>query len=256
MLSNAAGPRKKAPMKRIRIRALAALVAMPGAAWAGPPYVTDDPQPTVLGLWEIYAFGAAVGAHGSWDGAAGLDLNYGGLPGVQLTATLPVELSHEAGGGTRTGAGDVELGVKYRFLHREAAGVDIAIFPRLILPTAGHRFGTGHTRVLLPVWAEKDSGPWSLFGGGGYMINPGAGNRDSWQGGVALTRTVSDRLTIGGEATLEGPDVIGAHATAGLGVGGVYRLGGPFALLASGGPIHEHHGATGWRGYAALGISF
>lgn len=242
-------------MMRIRVRALVALVALPGAAWAGPPYVTDDPQPTDLHHWEIYAFGAGQGAHGSWDGAVGLDLNYGGLPGVQLTATLPVDLSHDSSG-THAGAGDVELGVKYRFLHREAAGLDIAVFPRVILPTARRRFGTGRAQVLLPVWAEKDWGRWSLFGGGGYNINPGAGNRDFWQGGAALTRTVSERLSLGAEATLEGPDAVGGHAVAGLGVGGVFRLGGPFALLVSGGPIHKHHGPTGWRGYAALGINF
>jgi hypothetical protein len=242
-------------MMRIRVRALVDLVALPGAAWAGPPYVTDDPQPTDLDHWEIYAFGAGQGAHGSWDGAAGLDLNYGGLPGVQLTATLPVDLSHDSSG-THAGAGDVEFGVKYRFLHREAAGLDIAVFPRVILPTARRRFGTGRAQVLLPVWAEKDWGRWSLFGGGGYTINPGAGNRDFWQGGAALTRTVSERLSLGAEATLEGPDAVGGHAVAGLGVGGVFRLGGPFALLVSGGPIHEHHGPTGWRGYAALGINF
>lgn len=239
----------------IRAAAALSLIAASGAAWAGPPYVTDDPQPTDFHHWEIYAFGAAEGAHRSWDGAAGLDLNYGAVPGVQLTATLPVDLVHDAGR-TSTHAGDVEIGVKYRFLHREAAGVDVAIFPRVILPTAGHRFGTGRTQVLLPVWAEKDSGPWSLFGGGGYTINPGAGNRDFWQGGIALTRTVSDRLSIGGEATLDGPDAAGAHATAGLGIGGVYQLGGPFALLVSGERTHEHHGPNGWRGYAALGIDF
>jgi len=239
----------------IRAAATLVLIAFSGVASAGPPYVTDDPQPTDLHHSEIYAFGAAEGAHRSWDGAAGLDLNYGAVPGIQLTATLPLDLVHDAGR-TSTHAGDVELGIKYRFLHREAAGVDIAIFPRLILPTAGHRFGTGRTQVLLPIWAEKDTGHWSLFGGGGYTINPGAGNRDFWQGGIALTREVSSHLSIGGEATLEGPDALGGHTTAGFGIGGVYRLGGPFALLASGGPIHEHHGSTGWRGYAALGLSF
>ena len=239
----------------IRATAAFGLIAVSSVAWAGPPYVTDDPQPTDLHHGEIYAFGAAEGAHRSGDGAAGLDLNYGAVPGVQLTATLPLDFVHDSGQ-TSTHAGDVELGVKYRFLHREAAGLDVAIFPRLILPTAGHRFGTGRTQVLLPVWAEKDSGPWALFGGGGYTINPGAGNRDFWQGGIALTREVSSRLSIGGEATLDGPDVVGAHATAGLGIGGVYQFGGPFALLVSGGPTHEHHGPNGWRGYAALGINF
>ena len=34
----------------------AVLLLAPPAAWAGPPYVTDDPQPTDVGHWEIYNF--------------------------------------------------------------------------------------------------------------------------------------------------------------------------------------------------------
>lgn len=244
---------------RIGLRAVALLITAATAsspAAAGPPYVTDDPEPTDLGHWELYLFGAGEGAHRAWDGAAGLDLNYGAIENVQVTATLPLDLSHERGGATRGGAGDIELGVKYRFLHSEAAGLDVSIFPRLILPTAGRRFGTGRAAMLLPVWAQKDLGAWSVFGGGGYTINPGAGNRDYWQGGLALTRTVSKRLSLGGEATIEGADSRGGHRSIGLDAGGILKLGGPFALLASAGPVREHHGATGWRAYTALGISF
>ena len=106
------------------------------------------------------------------------------------------------------------------------------------------------------VWAGKDFGSWSVFGGGGYTINPGAGNRDFLQGGLAVTHDVSKCLSLGAEATVEGPDEVGAHATAGIGLGGIYRLGGPFSLLMSGGPVHQHHGPSGWRGYAALGLAF
>src|SRR6185437_1966490 len=105
-----------------------------------PPYATDDPEPTDTGHWEIYAFAAGSRAGGSLEGATGLDLNYGPVPGVQLTATLPLDVTDEGGG--HAGLGDVELGVKYRFLHDEAAGVSVAIFPRIILPSASRRFGT------------------------------------------------------------------------------------------------------------------
>ena len=128
----------------------AALLLIPGAAWAGPPYDTDDPEPTELHHWEIYYFIAADRTDGVTGGQAGVDLNYGPLPGVQITATLP--LDYETGAGTRIGRGDVEIGIKYRFLHREKAGFSVAIFPRLILPTAGKGFGTGRMQVLLPVW--------------------------------------------------------------------------------------------------------
>ena len=39
------------------------------------------------------------------------------------------------------------------------------------------------SRLLLPLWAQKDFGGTSLFGGGGYEINPGSGNKDFWQAG-------------------------------------------------------------------------
>ena len=34
-------------------------LAAAGPAWAGPPFVTDDPEPTDLGHWEIYDFVSA-----------------------------------------------------------------------------------------------------------------------------------------------------------------------------------------------------
>lgn len=239
--------------------AAALLLAFATPVAAGPPYVTDDPEPTELGHWEIYNFANFEGAHRDWDGEIGVDLNYGAVKDVQLTATLPLALTHEGGpggAGTQVGAGDVELGLKYRFVHSESAGVQMAIFPRVILPTGGKKFGTGRASFLLPVWAQKDLGPWSIFGGGGYTINPGTGNKDFWQAGLAVTRDVSKRLSLGGEATWQGADAVGGHATTGLGIGGIYKLGGPFSLLVSGGPTWEHHGPTGWRGYAALGLNF
>lgn len=239
-----------------RLIVAVALVCCATVAFAGPPYVTDDPEPTDLHHWEIYSFASAEGGHGSWDGAGGVDLNYGPVKDVQLTATLPIAASHIRGAGTRAGVGDFELGIKYRFLHAETAGIDAAVFPRAILPSGGHRFGTGRVAVLLPLWIERDIGKWSIFGGGGYTINPGPGNRGFGSGGLAVTRELSGRLSLGGELTVDGPDVVGGHRTAGAGLGGVFRMGGPFSLLFSGGPVHKHHGATGWRGYAALGLAF
>jgi hypothetical protein len=233
--------------------AAAALTLMAGAAAAGPPFDTDDPEPTDTGHWEIYDFAAGAGSEGVWDGSAGLDLNYGPVPGLQLTATLPVAFQRDHG--FHAGAGDVELGVKYRFLHRDKAGFSIAAFPRLILPTAGPRFGTGRLRILLPLWAQKDFGGLSLFGGGGYTINPGPGNRDFWQQGIAITGKASKHLLLGAEITRQGPDTIGARGTAALGLGGIYSLGGPFSLLFSGGPQWQGS-ARGLHAYAALGLNF
>jgi hypothetical protein len=133
----------------------------------------------------------------------------------------------------------------------------MAVFPRVILPTAGRRFGTGRAQLLLPAWAQQDIGDWSIFGGGGYTINPGSGNRDYWQSGLAVTRAASKRLSLGAEISRQGSDSTGAGGITRLGIGGIYSLKGPFSLLASAGPEFEDgRRAAGFHFYAALGINF
>lgn len=237
--------------------AAAALVSLATSpAIAGPPYETDDPEPTDLGKYEVYLFASLDGPLSEGSGGAGLDLNYGPVKDVQLTATLPLGYARDPERHRwTTGAGDVELGVKYRFLQLEEAGVSAAVFPRVILPTARRAFGTGRTRILLPLWGQKDIGSWSLFGGGGYEINPGPGNRDFWSEGMAVTKEVSHAVTIGSEVTHQGPEAIDATASTSLGLGSIIKLGGPYSLLVSAGPTFSR-GKGSLHTYAALGLNF
>jgi hypothetical protein len=239
----------------VKHRALAALAL--GAATpavAGPPYLTDDPAPTDTGQWEIYAFGAGEG-HSEFDGDVGLDLNYGAAKGVQLTATVPLSFSHDPAEGWQAGSGDLELAVKYRFFNDGKHGLSAAIFPRAILPTSGIE-SDERTRVLLPVWLQKDfPGGTSLFGGGGYEFNPGTGNRDFWQAAVALTHDFSKTLSLGAEVTRQGPDAAGETAETNAGVGSIVKLSDHYALLFSGGPTWADH-RTGYHFYGALGLFF
>ncbi len=219
-----------------RLAALALLAAAVPAA-AGPPFITDDPMPTDLHHWEIYGYGTGTGLPGGIDATAGLDINYGGLPGVQLTATLPVE----AGRPLRYGV--TELAVKYRFLYSEAQGVALAVFPRVFLPTDG-RPG-GRVQLLLPAWGQKDWGPWSLFGGGGYMINPGSGNRNYWQQGLVVTRRCGDALTIGVEIAHRGTDAVGGRPYTAAQIGVIAHVAGPLSFLVAAGPGLENRDAGG-----------
>ena len=224
-------------------------------ALAGPPYLTDDPVPTDTGHWEIYAFTAAEGRRSTVGADAGLDLNYGAVKGVQLTATLPLSFSHARLEGWRSGTGDLELAVKYRFLNDERHGLSAALFPRVILPTASHSPGE-KTRVLLPLWVGKDfDGGTSLFGGGGFTINPGAGNRDFWQAAIALTHDLNKTVSAGIEITRQGPDTIGGTAQTLAGVGSIVKLSDHYALLVSAGPTWADR-RTGYHAYAALGLDF
>lgn len=229
---------------------------LPSAARAGPPFLTDDPEPTDTGHWELYApYFEAEGRGRDFEGSAGAELNYGAAPDLQLTVGLPLAFSHNAGG-WRWAAGDLELSAKYRFYHDEAAGLQIAVFPGLTLPTASRGMGAGRVTGLLPVWAQKDFGPWSLFGGGGYALNPGAGNRNYWTGGVALTRQLGQRLLLGIEVDRQGADQVGGRAATSLGIGAIYDLPGPFRLLASGGPVLEDGGGRAFHSFIALGLDF
>jgi hypothetical protein len=231
---------------------LAAALCPAEPAKAGPPYETDDPEPTETGHWEIYTFTGFEAVHGNIDGTAGLDLNYGPVKDVQLTATLPLDYSRVRGGGWRSGAGDVEIGVKYRLADLTSKGVSIAIFPRLFLPTSK---ASTRTRLLLPVWVQKDVGRTAIFGGGGYELNPGPGNRDFWLAGAAITHEFSDAITLGGEATHQSADAVGGTSRNSLGAGAIVKLRSPFSLLVSGGPSWSG-GQTSYHVYAALGLNF
>ena len=124
------------------------------------------------------------------------------------------------------------------------------------MPTATNGLGAGRVTALLPVWAQKDMGKWSVFGGGGYAINPGPGNRDYWTGGAALTHQFDKRLLVGIEADRHGSDTVGGRASTSLGIGAIYDLPGPLRLLASGGPTLGDGGEHGFHSFVALGLDF
>ena len=86
---------------------------------AGPPFLTDDPEPVDYQHWEAYIF--ANGDHTSGGGyvinGPALEMNYGVLPDTQLHLIVP--MTSVGGNDTpgATGLGDTEVGVKYRFVH-------------------------------------------------------------------------------------------------------------------------------------------
>jgi hypothetical protein len=224
---------------------------------AGPPYVTDDPQPTDTGHWEIYAFGSGEHVAGGAAGQTGLDINYGAAKGLQLNVVAPAD--YDTGPPARFGAGDVELAAKYEFIRQRAGGwlPDIAVYPRLFLPTSGAGLGDGRASLFLPVFAQKDFGAWSTFGGGGYDINPGPGNRNYWLLGWALTRKINDRLSLGGEIYRQTSDMVGKPATTAVAIGATYQLTTHFALMASGGPsLDSARGAQQSAIYLALQFTY
>lgn|SRR5579862_1035548 len=201
------------------------------AANAGPPYLSDDPEPTDYRHYEIYAYSNGIATRDGSSGESGIDFNYGGAPNLQLTATLPIAYDFPAEGSSVGGFGNVELGAKYRFLTQEMFGLDVAIFPRVFLPSASSVVGEHHASFLLPVWVQKDWGDWSAFGGGGCELNRGGESRDFCEGGVVVTRKISSDLQVGLELFHQTPDTRGGMASTSLGTGIIYDLNEHFHLL-------------------------
>jgi hypothetical protein len=232
-------------------------VGAPRPALAGPPYLSDDPEPTDVGHWEIYNFATGIGGPTGLAGQAGFDINYGAAKNLQLTAVLPLAFGAPDAfreTGLRSGPGDVELAIKYEFLHQSEGTwtPDVALFPRLFAPTADHALGTGRVGLLLPIWAQKDFGPWSVFGGGGYQLNPGAGQQDFWQGGVAISRSFGSRVSLGAELYGQTCDTTAGGAFETLNMAATYRLTGHWSVLTSAGPAWDRSRANGYVFYLAL----
>ena len=105
------------------------------SAFAGPPYVADDPEPTDYQHFEIYTFNLGTTTRGGTSGESGIDFNYGAAPNLQLTAVLPAGFNQPFGVGVAVGMSNIELAAKYRFLHQDSFGLDVSVFPRVFLPT-------------------------------------------------------------------------------------------------------------------------
>jgi hypothetical protein len=236
----------------LAILAASFIGAMP--AVAGPPYVTDDPQPTDEGHYEIYGFAGGTTTQDGNGGGAGFDLNYGAAKDLQLTMVLPLAFDGPRGGPVVTGFGNVEIAAKYKFLHQEDVGLDVAIFPRLIVPTRSDpALGEGRPSLFIPIFAQKDFGDWSIFGGGGCTLASGRSAPDFCQMGLTVTRRVTDSLQLGVELYHQTPDVKGARHMTGIGVGAIYDINPHYHLMASAGPGIQNADATNeatW--YAAL----
>jgi len=235
----------------------AVLLQFPAEVLAGAPFSTDDAGVVEEGRFEV--FGPIIKGNGdgsNLEASIGSELNYGFAPDLQLTIGIPVKLSHE-GDRWNAGMGDFELSVKYRIPLDHDESTAIAVAPGVKLPTASNRGGNRKFAAHLSFWLQKDLDPWSAFGGGGYVINPGLGNRDYWTGGVAVTREVSSKTLLGLELNRQGPDAAGARASTSLGIGAIHQLKTPFRILASGGPTFpDGTGKAGYHFFLALGANF
>ncbi len=231
------------------------------SAWAGPPFITDDPEPVKYQHWEInYAVSKTWRADSMSAGLPSIDINYGIAPNMQLHAQP--RYSYE---GTRTdkrfGIDDTEVGVKYRFLNWEQgdSSIMVGIYPMLQMSTGDRKLGPnrGKKQLFLPLWMQGSTEKWTIYGGTGYRINPGAGNKNSVFIGTSALYQVTKSLQLGGETFHETPDAIEGASTSGFNLGGNYNLAPDLNLLFSVGKGIKNVSPTNQlSGYLALQVLY
>lgn len=234
-----------------------ASLALTAVAHAGPPFVTDDPEPVDYQHWEVYIASQHTHNADGWSGTAPhLEINYGLVPDVQIHAIVPFSYVKPTGMHTTYGFGDMELGVKWRFIQETDTRPMVGIFPLVELPTgnSSHGLGNGKAQFFLPLWLQKKFGDWSTYGGGGYWFNPGAGNRNWWYAGWQVQRKITEPLSLGAEIQYRTADTIGGCSSVALNGGGILDLNKNTHLLFSAG--HTVSGRSEFQGYLALQFTF
>ena len=129
------------------------------AAWAGPPFFTDDPEPADYKHGEFYLASQYIHAR---DGKSAtlphIEFNYGLLPNMHLHLIAPLQYVKPEGGDSQYGYGDTELGIKFRFIQESDYIPMVGTFPLVLLPTGDSDKGLGNGQAqyfLTPLVPEE-----------------------------------------------------------------------------------------------------
>lgn len=238
------------------IRTLA-IATVATALFAGPPYLTDDPEPVGTHRWETYLFTQGVVSHGARSGfLPAFEANYGPFVNAQIQFQIPVAFEQRPDGSRDRGLGDLQAGFKYRFVQEGDYMPQIAIYPQIQAPTGREEagLGSGHWRFYLPLLFQKSFGSWTTYGGPGWWRNPGPGNRDYLTFGWQVQRGFGEGFSLGAEVFHQGADSVGGTGSTTFNVGFIRALGPRFAVLGTLGRVF--HGETGHQVYFGIRGNF
>jgi hypothetical protein len=243
------------------------LLAVPRLWAQGPPFQIDDPVPVDFQHYEFYIFGGVDGTPVELDPTGpAIEFNWGVVPRVQLHAILPwgavVPTNNPIylPGGTgpsASGLTDMELGAKIAFVKESRHIPQIGSFTMFEMPTGNYDKGLGVGKVWykLPLWMQKNIGPWTLDGGAGYQVVSQTDYRNFPYGGFLLKRVFGERIELAAEVFAHGREGFATaqtEASTMIDIGGYYhfkRHPGRQFLFAYG---HSVAGQT--ENYAYLGM--
>jgi len=232
------------------------LILGPMVARAGPPFVTDDPDPVEYRHWEFYVASQNVKDKDGWAGTAPhFEVNYGALPNLQLHVIIPLAYDKPNKLACHYGFGDLELGVKYRFIQEGDWWPMVGVFPIVDMPTgkSSKGLGSGYFKTFLPIWFQKSWGAWTSYGGGGYWFNPGSGNKNYGFAGWEVQRELSKSITVGGEVFYNSPTEKGEGSRVAFNLGTIVNITDEHHILFSAG--RDFHGQNRFSAYIAYQLT-
>ena len=224
-------------------------------AFAGPPFLTDDPEPVDFRHWEFYVASIQNFHMGETDATLPhFEINYGVVPNVQLHLIAPLGYVHTVEG-NHYGYSDTELGIKFRFVEESETAPQIGVFPLIELPTGNQNeeLGTGKAQVYFPIWVQKSWGKFTTYAGGGFWYNPGVGQQNWTFGGWEAQYDFSEVVTLGGELYYQTADTQDSQSSGGFNVGGYINLNENDHILFSVGRTVS--GATTITGYIGFQLT-
>ena len=130
--------------------------------WAGPPFLTDDPEPVDLNHFEFYEFQTFDRFNGNvLVQAPAVEFNWGAMPDVQIHVITSLNYFFPVSGASAYGLGDTEIGIKFRFVGETPNSPQVGIFPQAEISTGdpSKGLGNGLTWYKLPLWIQKGWGP-------------------------------------------------------------------------------------------------
>jgi len=267
-------------MKSLKFAALASLaLALPQFGWAqNSPYQLSEPfqiaqssstveqqrsapapiAPPEPQRWAVAIGGLYTHRQGETAGwAPNVEANYSATDRLQLHAMAPYAYDRVAGGRTHFGIGDVEAGVRYRFVDDDPNGwrPAVAFYPLVDFPTGkrAENLGTGRLHAFLPLWLSKSVGGWIPYAGGGYWINPGVLNKNWFFGAAGVVRPINEQWSVTGEIFHASSSKFGLRDQTGFDVGARFNVSANHHLVLTVGRglqnVDETNQVTGYLAY-------
>lgn len=171
------------------------VAGLPMAALAGPPLSIDDPGILDPGKFEIIV-AATAETRDSGDSyfLPIIDVSYGVSQDVQVSAVLTRAVTNPADDETKSDVGPAALGIKWRFLDRDALQMSVAPFWETLPRQGAADRGVSDDvdALVVPVEFQYQFASWRLNAEVAYAtVHDDA---DEWIYGVAAAYPLTDRV--------------------------------------------------------------